>query len=178
MKRLAFAPLAALVTVASLAGAQGNPAGVRGDMLAILDEGADKIMQLAQAFPQEKYTWRPAAGVRSVSEVLMHVVGGNYYLLTFVGVQPPKPMSEEGEKITDKAQVAAALRESFDFVRAAIRKLSDADLEKAATFFGRQTTTRNIYLQTVTHVHEHLGQLIAYARSNGVVPPWSRGEGM
>jgi uncharacterized damage-inducible protein DinB len=182
MKRLVLALTATLAAGSAVASAQAAPAaapaaaltGVRADMLAQLDDAASKIEQLAGAIGQDKYGWRPAQGVRSVSEVLMHVVGGNYYVLTFAGVQPSTQLARDAEKsVTDKAQVAAALKQSFDHVRTAIRGAKDADLDKPTTMFGRQTTMRNVYLTTVSHAHEHLGQLIAYARSNGVVPPWS-----
>jgi len=181
MKRLFFAPLAAVlaagpVVVSAQSASAPAVTGVRADMLAQLDDAASKLGQLAEAIGQDKYSWRPGAGVRSVSEVLMHVVGANYYIPTFAGVQPSKQLPQNAETaVTDKAQIAANLKESFDHVRAAIRNVKDADLDKPATMFGQATTMRNVYLTTVTHAHEHLGQLIAYARSNGVVPPWSRG---
>jgi uncharacterized damage-inducible protein DinB len=166
-------PLAWLLAAASVASAQAL-SGERAAMLAQFDDAAGKISQLAAEFGPEKYSWRPAANVRSVSEVLMHVTGGNYSILTFAGVQPSKQLPPNAEKaVTDKAQIATMLKESFDHVRAAIRKVPDADLDKPATMFGQQTTVRNVYFTTVSHVHEHLGQLIAYARSNGITPPWS-----
>jgi uncharacterized damage-inducible protein DinB len=173
MKHRVLAPLAAVLTAVPLALAAQAPTGVRADMLAQFNDAAGKIAQLADAIGQDKYGWRPT-GARSVSEVLMHVVGGNYYLLTFAGVQPSKQLPRDAEKtVTDKAQIAAELKASYDHVRAAIGRLSDADLDKPATMFGQQTTVRNVYLTIVTHAHEHLGQLIAYARTNGIVPPWS-----
>ena len=150
--------------------------GVRGDMLAQLDDAASKLEQLAGAIPEDKLSWRPAAGVRSVGEVLMHVTGGNYYVTSFAGVKAPAD-APQGENAASRAEAIAQLKRSFDHVRAAIRNTSDADLDKPATMFGQQTTVRNVYLTTVTHAHEHLGQLIAYARGNGVTPPWSRAAG-
>lgn len=149
------------------------PAGVRGDMLAQFNDAADKIVQLAQAIPQEKYTWRPGAGVRSVSEVLMHVAGGNYYLLTFAGIKNPTAMTETPDTLSDKAKVLDALQRSIAFARQSIIAFKDADLDKPATMFGQATNNRNVLLTEVSHVHEHLGQLIAYARMNGITPPWS-----
>ena len=173
MKHRILASLAAVLTAAPLVLSAQAPTGARADMLAQFDDAAGKISQLADAIGQDKYGWRPS-GARSVSEVLMHVVGGNYYLLTFAGVQPSKQLPRDAEKtITDKPQIGAELKASYDHVRAAIARLPDADLDKPATMFGRQTTVRNVYLTIVTHAHEHLGQLIAYARSIGVVPPWS-----
>jgi uncharacterized damage-inducible protein DinB len=187
MKSITFATLGllSLVATASVA-AQAAPAaapaqaaapkGLRGDMLAQLNDAAGKIEQLAGAIPDDKLTWRPGTGVRSVGEVIMHVTGANYYLLTFAGVKAPAD-APQGENMADRATAVAQLKRSFDHVRTAIRNTSDADLDKPTTMFGMQTTYRNVYLTTVSHAHEHLGQLIAYARSNGVTPPWSRAAG-
>lgn len=168
--------LAPGTTIAAAQGAAAAPKGVRADMLAQLDDAASKIEQLAGAIPEDKLSWRPAAGVRSVGEVIMHVTGGNYYLLSFAGVKAPAD-APQGENAADRATAIAQLKRSFEHVRTAIRGMSDADLDKPATMFGQPTTYRNVYLTTVTHAHEHLGQLIAYARSNGVTPPWSRAAG-
>jgi uncharacterized damage-inducible protein DinB len=156
--------------------AQQAPAGIRGEILGQFNEAADKLVQLAEAIPQDKFTWRPATGVRSVSEVLLHVAGSNEYFLTAAGV--PAPVQGENDlehSTTDKATVIARLKESNDRVRSAILAMPDADLEKATKIFGEETTYRGLILWLQTHDHEHLGQLIAYARMNGIVPPWSRG---
>ena len=176
MKRLTLSSLALVLVSSALprtAAAQAAPSGVRGDMIAQIDDAAGKIQQLAEAIPQDKYSWRPGAGVRSVSEAFMHVVGGNYYLMTFAGVTAPAGTSEDMDKITDRAQVVDNLKRSFAHARAAIAAASDADLDKPTEMFGRKTTYRNVYLTEVAHAHEHLGQLIAYARMNGITPPWS-----
>jgi uncharacterized damage-inducible protein DinB len=153
--------------------AQAAPTGVRGDMIAQIDDAAGKIQQLAEAFPQDKYSWRPGAGVRSVSEAFMHVAGGNYFLMSFAGVAAPAGTSESMDAITDRAKVVDQLKRSFAHVRAAIAAASDADLDKPTEMFGQKTTYRNVYMTEVAHAHEHLGQLIAYARMNGITPPWS-----
>jgi uncharacterized damage-inducible protein DinB len=150
------------------------PTGLRGDMLVQFDQAAGKVLQLAQAFPQEKYTWRPGAGVRSVSQVLLHLAASDYFLLSFAGVTAPPGTNETGDTtITARAQIIALLQRSHAHVRAAIAAAKDADMDKPVTMFGERTTMRNVYLTEVSHVHEHLGQLIAYARTNGIVPPWS-----
>lgn len=177
MKAIALL-VAGLVSLGSTAAAQGAaaPKGVRADLLAQLDDAASKLEQLAGAIPEDKLSWRPAAGVRSVGEVIMHVTGGNYFLPTFAGVKAPAD-APQGENTTDRAQAIAQMKRSFDHVRTAIRNTSDADLDKPTEMFGQQTTYRNVLMTTVSHAHEHLGQLIAYARSNGVTPPWSRAGG-
>ena len=175
MKRLTLSSLA-LVLVSALphpVAAQAAPSGVRGDMIAQINDAAGKIQQLAEAIPQEKYSWRPGAGVRSVSEAIMHVAGGNYYMMSFAGVAAPAGTSENMDAITDRAKVVDELKRSFAHVRAAIAAASDADLDKPTEMFGQKTTYRNVYFTEVAHAHEHLGQLIAYARMNGITPPWS-----
>jgi len=148
--------------------------GFRAEFLGDLDDVQKKITDLATAVPAEKYTWRPSAGVRSVSEVYMHVAGGNYFLATFLGVKAPDDMPKDIEKITDKKEVLAALQKSFDHVRTIVKNTSDADLEKSVKLFGNDTTQRGVFVTMLNHMHEHLGQSIAYARMNGVVPPWSK----
>ncbi len=142
-----------------------------------------RILSLEDAVPQEKYTWRPADGVRSLGEVYMHVASGNYYLLKIAGVEPPADAGwsmEGAEKwetsTTDKKEIAQKIKASFDHLKASVAKMSDADMEKAVDFFGNKTTVRNTIVSAIAHLHEHLGQSIAYARMNGVVPPWTAEE--
>lgn len=173
---VAFAVAAAL-TPAPVS-AQTPSSGLQAELVGQLDDAVNKLVQLAEAIPQDKYGWRPGEGVRSVSEVLMHVVGGNYYITTFVGVAAPSGLSRDMETtVTDKAEVIAALKRSAEHVRTSLRAAEEADLNKPAKMFGQDTTHRNVYLTVVMHAHEHLGQLIAYARTNGVVPPWSMAAG-
>ena len=151
--------------------------GFRADMLVQLSDVQKKIEDLAAAVPAETYSWRPAEGVRSVSEVYMHIAGGNYFLLTFIGIKPPKKMDPGIEKsVTDKAAVAEHLKVSFDHLRNAILKTSDKDLEKTTEMFGNTVTYCNTLITALVHLNEHLGQSIAYARMNGVVPPWTAAE--
>ena len=147
------------------------PAGFRAEFLANLDEVQEKIMSLAEATPADKFSWRPAPGVRSISEVYMHIAGGNYFLATFVGTPAPKTNDLE-KRITKKNDVLAELRRSFDHLRTAANNVKD--LEKPVKMFGNQTSQRGVLVTMLSHLHEHLGQSVAYARMNGVVPPWSR----
>jgi uncharacterized damage-inducible protein DinB len=113
--------------------------------------------------------------VRSVSEVYMHIVVANYFLPSFMGVQPPAGIDRTTETaVTDKAKVGAMLRQSFDHVRAVVLKTPDSDLDKKVKVFGgSEMSERALIMVMGNHMHEHLGQSIAYARSNGVTPPWS-----
>jgi uncharacterized damage-inducible protein DinB len=152
-------------------------AGFRADILRQLDDVQQKIVDLAAAVPAEKYSWRPAEGVRSVSEVYVHIAGSNYFFMTFLGIKPPMKMDPGMEKsVTDKAEIARMMKPSFDHVRSTILGLSDKDLDKTTEMFGSTSTFRNVLITELTHLHEHLGQSIAYARVNGVVPPWTAAE--
>lgn len=157
------------------AAAPATPAaGFRAEFLRQLDDMEKKYMDLAQAVPQEKYAWRPGEGVRSMSEVFMHLAVANFTLPQFVGTKPPAGIDRNMERtITDKAKVMEMLKQSFDHVRQAALNAPETDLDKPATFFGRATTVRDVFFTMATHMHEHLGQAIAYARMNGIVPPWT-----
>lgn len=181
MKRtILFAVL--LITVCSgflLAQTQTAAAGggLRADWHQQMDDVEKKILSLAEAVPAEKYTWRPAEGVRSIGEVYVHIAGGNYFLPSLAGVTPPPGFKPDAEKtVTDKAKIIELIKQSFVHVRGAFDKLPDSDMEKKINFFGEEMTLRGLYLTVLTHLHEHLGQSIAYARTNGVVPPWSAAE--
>ena len=154
------------------AAAAARPQGFKAEFFTNLDEVQEKIMNLAESMPAEKYGWRPSADVRSTSEVFMHVVGGNYFLATFLGANPPKMNGDIEKKITKKADVIAELNRSFEHLRNAANAATD--LEKPVKMFGNQTTQRGVLITMLSHLHEHLGQSVAYARMNGVVPPWSR----
>jgi uncharacterized damage-inducible protein DinB len=150
--------------------------GFRAEFLQDLDDVSKKIVELAGAMPASKYNWRPGPGVRSVSEVYMHIAGGNYLLATFAGAKPPSYDTRNLEKITDKARVIEELKKSFEYLRMVALQGSDADLDKPIKMFGNDTTHRGALMSALNHLHEHLGQSIAYARMNGVVPPWSARE--
>lgn len=155
---------------------EGMPkSAVAGEFIANLADVEKKVVGLAEATPAEKFGWRPAEGVRSVGEVFNHLSGGNYFLLSFAGVKPPAMDRDFEKKVTDKAKIIETLKASFAHVRKAAMEATDADLEKKTKMFGQDTNYRNVYLVIVTHAHEHLGQSIAYARMNGLTPPWSMG---
>jgi len=147
--------------------------GFRGEFLANFDDVQSKVMELAEAVPAKSYGWRPGKGVRSIGEVYMHVAGTNYYLSTFLGRTPPRDVPKDIEKITDKQRALVELKKSFDYIRDVVQSEKDADLDKPVNMYGKQTTRRGVLVTALTHLHEHLGQSIAYARMNGVVPPWS-----
>jgi uncharacterized damage-inducible protein DinB len=153
------------------------PTGFRGDFITQLNDVEKKIEELAGAMPENSYSWRPMEGVRSVSEVYMHIAGANYLFPTFIGVKKPEGLEKNLEKnVTEKAKVVEALKISFNHLRSAVLQTSDADLDKATKMFGDDATYRSVIFEAALHLHEHLGQSIAYARMNKVVPPWTAAE--
>jgi len=137
-----------------------------------------QLVALAEAIPAEKYSWRPAPGVRSTSEVFMHIAIANFYLLSVTGAPMPAALkSRNAEKtITQKAEVIDWLKRSLDAVKNAHAHLTPADLERKVKINNRDATVDGVYLRIIVHANEHMGQLVAYARINGIVPPWSRGS--
>ena len=169
-----FIALLALALPLQSIASEAPKSGFRAEFLRDLDGVQRKIVDLASAVPADKYSWRPAPGVRSISEVYMHIAGGNYLLASFTGMKPPGYDTRSLEKITDKDRVLVELKKSFDHLRTAALSASDSDLDKSIKMFGNDTTERAAFLTALNHLHEHLGQSIAYARINGVVPPWSK----
>jgi uncharacterized damage-inducible protein DinB len=153
------------------------------DLVGQVDYVEKEILDLEDAVPQDKYTWRPAPGVRSISEVYLHIAFGNYGLGKMItGKVAPADAKFDGDpkkwdaQTTDKAAIKKILQASFDYVRDAIKGVPDKDLDKKISFFGHDITTRSGLITIVNHEHEHLGQSIAYARANKVTPPWSKGD--
>ena len=151
-------------------------AGFRAEFLRELSAIEEHYVSLAQSIPAEKYTWRPGEGVRSISEVFLHVAAANFNLPRLVGTQPPTGFTARGfeTSTTDKARVTDALRQSFAHLRQATLAVSDTDAERTFPWLNNTTNTyRGHFLFMTRHLSEHMGQMIAYARMNGVVPPWT-----
>jgi uncharacterized damage-inducible protein DinB len=184
MKRILSAFwLFALTTGAVQVAAQVHPfrdgtpgvTGYRSEVLALVMIQESEFTRLAEVIPAEKYTWRPTPGVRSIAEVLLHASAANYNMYKLVGVPIPAGLDVENfeQSTTDKTKIIAMLKESYAHAKKAITDLPDASLEKTMDWAGGKITYRGMLLYIVPHIAEHLGQLIAYARINGVVPPWS-----
>jgi uncharacterized damage-inducible protein DinB len=141
-----------------------------------LQQLQDKYVALAQAIPAEKYTWRPAEGVRSISELFLHVSGASYGFPTMItGVTPAAGFQRDGfeKSTTDKAKIIEQLNKSFSYAIAVVQNMSNADFAKAEKKLGPDANDGDVIYLMVTHAHEHLGQAIADARMNGIVPPWT-----
>src|SRR5258708_4749984 len=135
---------------------------------------SQQLIALAEATPAEKFAWRPAPGVRSTSEVYMHIVMANFYLLSVTGPKMPSDLKEDAEKaVTSKGDVVNWLKRSLEAVKQAHLSVSAKDLPRKVKVEGRDATVDGMYLRIIVHANEHMGQLVAYARMTGVVPPWS-----
>ena len=133
-----------------------------------------QLIALAEATPEEKFAWRPAAGVRSTSEVYMHIVIANFGLLEVTGPKVPADLKEGMEKsVTSKTEVINWLKRSLEAVKQAHLAETPKDLARKVRVNGRDATVDGMYLRIIVHANEHMGQLVAYARMTGVVPPWS-----
>jgi uncharacterized damage-inducible protein DinB len=133
-----------------------------------------QLIALAEATPEDKFAWRPGAGVRSTSEVYMHVVLANFYLLRVTGPEMPAELKPELEKsVTSKSEVINWLKRSLDAVKEAHLETKPKDLRRKVHIADREATVDGMYLRIIVHANEHMGQLVAYARMTGVVPPWS-----
>jgi hypothetical protein len=170
-----FATLAAAALTATSLGAQAPKRGFRAEFLGQWKGVQTKFEQLAKATPWEKYSWRPGAGVRSVCEVFLHIGGDNYMLGKEIGAKVPASVDfKTVETCPDsKEKVLATMKGGFDAFTDAVMKMSDADAEKAVKVFGMEFTYRGYLSFNLEHAGEHLGQSIAYARMNGITPPWS-----
>ena len=178
MRRL-FLAVTALTLMAPVAGAQQAkmPPGVRGDFLGTFNTLARKFESLSEAFPADKYAWSPGPGVRSVCATFTHIAAENYDMgKAFGGGEAPAKLQhvETETCMGSKEEVVAAVKKSFDDILATVNRLPDSDLEGAAMLFGASRPRRTWLLATAEHAGEHLGQLIAYARVNNIVPPWSK----
>ena len=176
---------AAALLVTASAGAQAPArSGLMGDLMKDVSDLQGKMVGLAKTVPVAKYDWRPGMGVRSIGEVFLHVSGDNYVMPWGVGVQPDPAtgikMNDfssvgafEKQKL-DRDAMVAAMDKSFAHLLKAMSDTPDAKLEDHVKLFGMEMTVRQMWVMTTTHLHEHLGQSIAYARTNDVVPPWSK----
>ena len=164
-----------LLLNASIAFAQKYPEGIWEGYDGEWKHVSQQLAALAEATPTEKFAWRPAAGVRSTSEVYMHIVMANFYLLSVTGPKLPADLKDDAEKtVTSKADVISWLKRSLEAVKEAHLAEKPEDLQRKVHVADRDATVDGMYLRILVHANEHMGQLVAYARMTGLVPPWSK----
>jgi uncharacterized damage-inducible protein DinB len=177
------APHAAMAPAAKPAMAPAAKGPFQRDLLGIYSYTQNQVLQLLDAFPQNKMAWRPAPGVRSVAETFLHIAFANYGMTKMAtGKEPPadagwemNPVKWE-KKATDKAEIKKILEHSFAHVHEVLGAVPDSELDKMVNMMGHEMTCRAVLIILASHMNEHLGQEVAYARMNKVVPPWSKDQ--
>lgn len=183
---LLAAALAAGVPQAGAAEAKKQAAArsdFTGDLVADLTRTGKMLVSLAEATPADKFSWRPNDEVRRMSEIYMHVVGPNMLMPSMLGAAPPKGLSIPEKpfdlagrweaEVTAKDEVIARLKTSFEYATGAVRTIPAKTFDDQVDIFGFPASKRAYLMILMNHAHEHLGQAVAYARTLGVVPPWS-----
>lgn len=180
------------MALAPILPAQDKISPARQELLGPFLGAAGECLALAKAIPEEKYTWRPMEGVRSFGEVFVHMAGSTLLFGSYAGLKPPGGAAHDlaaiymkrgfempeifasERAIKTKAETIDIMDQAFHLARDMIRQMPDADLEKHVDFFGQTITIRGLLIRMGDHLSQHLGQAIAYARVNHIVPPWSR----
>ena len=173
MKKIQYL-VGAVLTLTLLLGSPAFADGEPGAAFARnLEFVGGRAVDLVEAMPADSMGWMPMEGVRSVSQAAMHMASANYFFAGQFGMAPPEGVDPQSmEEITDKDEVAAALKASIEHLGKAFMAIEDPNAEME--IFGRPGTVEDMMLVAIGHVHEHVGQLIAYARSNEIAPPWSQ----
>ena len=140
-----------------------------------LERVQKKFLDLANAVPADKLTWRPSADSRSFAEVLLHVAGERYGILSLMGAELPAGLDRKGfeKSTTDRTRIIEELNKSWEFAQKTIQSMTNADFAKLLPKLGPQANAGDVVYILVADAHEHLGQSVAYARENGIVPPWT-----
>lgn len=185
MNRAFLRFLAAMLTLTALAAAalRADDAGdhtapsydMKGQALLDLETMQKKFVDLANAVPADKLTWRPSADSRSFAEVFLHVAAERYGILSMMGAETPAGVDRKGleKSTTDRTRIVEELNKSWDFAKKTIQAMPNADFAKLLPKLGPQANAGDVVYILVADNHEHLGQSIAYARENGIVPPWT-----
>src|SRR6201998_236347 len=134
-----------------------------------------KCVDLAEVLPSDKLTWRPSPDSRSFAEVFLHVAGERYGILSLMGAEKPAGVDRKTfeKSTTDRAQIIAELNKSYDFAKKTIDGMPNAEFAKLLPKLGPQANAGDVVYILVADAHEHLGQAVAYARENGITPPWT-----
>jgi hypothetical protein len=183
-RRVIVSAAAVLATAALSAPARAQDAiskeaaaALKTAFIADLDVMKGKFVGLAEAFPPDKYTWRPMDGVRSVSEVLALVATEGYgFVPTSFGGKAGASREDMTalRTLTDKAKMIDHLNKAFAHAKAELEAADPATLTGRRQVMGQNRTAIETAFAIGGDLHEHLGQLIAYARTNHIVPPWSK----
>ncbi len=170
------APSAAMSSATATPSPAANPVAMRDELLGHFQRSSYKIAELARVMPSDKYSWAPGEGVMEVGEVYMHIARYNFmYLDENLGIAPPGGFDyADIESIRDKDAVLEIFEMSVEHVNAQASALTEAKLGGDTELYGRTVQGWAVLVQLVSHMNEHVGQSVAYARMNDIAPPWSR----
>ncbi|HEV2396633.1 MAG TPA: DinB family protein [Candidatus Sulfotelmatobacter sp.] len=148
---------------------------MKAQALVDLEAMQKKFVDLANALPADKLTWRPSPDSRSFAEVFLHVAAERYGILGMMGAETPAGVDKKAleKSATDRARIVDELNKSWDFAQKTIKGMTNAEFAKLLPKLGPQANAGDVVYILVADNHEHLGQSIAYARENGIIPPWT-----
>ncbi len=182
----AFLALAALASAAAGQTAAGSDSESPALRYFYADYAKKNLLASAGQMPEAGYAFRPTAGTRTFAELLGHVADGQYLFCSSARGEPnPRPAIEAPGRssaaaiekaATTKAEVTAALRESFAYCDDVFARLKDADLSRATRLLGQHQSVAMVTNLAIVHLVEHYGQVTVYLRLNGLVPPSSQGK--
>lgn len=171
-------PLTALAVALAVSPtlAQGVPTQIRDEMMGQFANSSFKMDALSEAMPVELYGWSAGEGLMTVATVYAHIARYNFmYLSDNLGIPAPDGVDWQNlESLTDKGKIVDALKLSIEHVKTEVGKMTEDDLTATTTLYGREVPGWAVLTQLVAHMNEHVGQAVAYARVNGIAPPWSR----
>lgn len=173
MKNFAFILVVLLVFNQAIA----QDSNFQNDFAGTLQYVSNQFQSLAEAIPEDIYSWSPGEGVRSVEEVVLHLASANYFFGQMIGAAPAEGIDpgKLAQTVKGKAAAIDALQKSVAYIVNASKNVSSGSLDDQVEFFdGNQYSRRSVMLIALDHAGEHKGQLIAYARMNKITPPWSR----
>jgi hypothetical protein len=148
---------------------------MKAQALVDLEQMQKKFVELANALPADKLTWRPSADSRSFAEVFLHVAAERYGILGMMGAETPAGVDRKAleKSTTDRSRIVEELNKSWDFAKKTIQAMPNAEFAKLLPKLGPQANAGDVIYILVADNHEHLGQSIAYARENRIIPPWT-----
>jgi len=178
MRRLSCCALIVIVAAFGVqpVGAQSAPTDYRDEFLDHFERSSYKMMTLSEAVPETLYDWRPGEGVMPVAQVYAHIARYNFmYLAENLGIPAPDDVEYATlEEISGKGEVTRMLARSVEHVKEHVSEMSEEELTAMTTLYGQQVAGWAVLFQLISHMNEHVGQSVAYARMNGITPPWSR----
>jgi hypothetical protein len=175
VKLRTFGIAAALVVATALRPAAQTPT-LKSDLLKDWEGIRGTITKLADAMPEDKFSFKPTPAQRTFGEQLLHVAGANVFFMKTLGAKAAPPAIDQ--KATSKAAIMKALADSFDYGTAVLNEQTDQSLTEAVqgpSFIGTATRARLVWA-TIGHVWDEYGVVTTYLRLNNIVPPASRGS--